>query len=213
MVNASRSLKEGSKASHRMTRFALLVMVPLAVVGGVRAVTWGAATLKTWADGDTLTAADLNGNFAALAAQQTPTAVLTNFNAAVAAGGSVSLGAISASAPKYDLRWMMQHAAAAAACAAASPVGDSGYQHVLLPKPSGVTCAAACAANTGGTYTQCRTSIAVGSILPTQAAQYTDILAENYNYGCNDSQSAYDEVKGQGLVPADPYTAYCCCYK
>jgi hypothetical protein len=180
------------------------------VLGGVRAVTWAAAQLKTWNDGDTLTAADLNGNFAALAAQQTPANVLAGFNAAVMAGGTATLGAVSAAAPKYDLRWMMQHAAAAGACAAASPVGDSGDGHVVLPKPVGVTCMAACAANTAGVYTSCRTSIAIGTILPTQAAAYTDVVAQDYNYGCGDSQSSYDEVMGQGLTTS--YTAYCCCY-
>jgi hypothetical protein len=43
-----------------------VIGVPLAVLGGVRAVTWAASTLKTWATGDTLTATDLNGNFTAL---------------------------------------------------------------------------------------------------------------------------------------------------
>lgn len=42
---------------------ALCVGVPLAVVVGANAVTW-AGTIKTWASGDTLTAADLNAAFA-----------------------------------------------------------------------------------------------------------------------------------------------------
>jgi len=46
------------------------------------------------------------------------------------------------------------------------------------------------------------------------AAAYTDVVAHNYNYGCADGQSAYDETMGQGLVvTTSPYTAYCCCYK
>jgi hypothetical protein len=192
-------------------RIAILIGVPLAVVGGVRAVTWAAVTLKVWTTGETLTAADLNANFAALAAGQAPDQVVAGFNAGVTAGGTVTLGAITAAAPKYDLRWAMQHAAAGAACAAASPVGDSGSNHVVLAKPTGVTCAAACAANTAGTFTLCRTSIAIGSIRPTQAALYTDVLALDYNYGCADSQSAYDEVSGQGI--SSSYTAYCCCYR
>jgi hypothetical protein len=48
------------------TRVGLLVGVPLAIVVGARAVSWAAVTLKAWNDGDTLTAADLNANFAAL---------------------------------------------------------------------------------------------------------------------------------------------------
>jgi hypothetical protein len=129
-------------------------------------------------------------------------------------GATVTLGAIKPVAPQFDLRWAMQHAAAAGACAAASPVGDSGLEHVVVPKPSGVTCAAACSANTGGTYTSCRTSIAIGSILPTQATSYSAVLAKNYNYPCTDNQAAYDETKGNGIDTnaGGPYSAYCCCY-
>jgi hypothetical protein len=192
-------------------RLALLIGIPLAVVGGVRAVSWAAASLKTWTTGEVLTAADLNGNFAALAAAQAPDQVVASFNAGVTAGAPVTLGAITAAAAQYDLRWMIQHASAAGACAAASPAGDSVADHVVLPKPAGVTCSAACAANTGGSYVSCRTSIAIGSVKPTQAASYTDVLARDYNYGCGDNQSAYDEVAGAGL--ASSYTAYCCCYR
>jgi hypothetical protein len=193
------SSKDGTRFSRWTTRAALLVLVPVAVLAGARAVTWAAAALHSWADGETLTAADLNANFAALAAEQTPAKVVENYNAGVAA------------AAQLDPRWMMQHAAAGAACAAASPVADSVADHVLLAKPGGVTCAAACAANTAGSYTNCRTSIAIGNVRTTPATAYTDVLARDYNYGCNDSQNAYDEVMGQGLNTS--YTAYCCCYR
>jgi hypothetical protein len=53
------------------------------------------------------------------------------------------------------------------------------------------------------------TSIAIGSVKATQATAYTDVLAQNYNYGCGDTQAAYDEVTGAGLTTS--YTAYCCC--
>jgi hypothetical protein len=56
---------DSSTPSISLTRIGLLVLVPLAVVLGVRAVAW-AVNLKTWSSGDTLTAADLNGNFAAI---------------------------------------------------------------------------------------------------------------------------------------------------
>jgi hypothetical protein len=202
-----------AKLSRAARRLAMLIAIPLAVVGGVHAVSWAAAQLKTWADGDTLTAADLNANFAALAAEQTPAKVVDNFNMGVTGGATVTLGAINPASAQYDLSWMIQHAAAAGACAAVSPAGDSGSQHVVVAKPAGVTCAAACAANTGGSYTTCRTSIAIGSVRRTQASAYTDVLANNYNYGCNDSQNLYDETKGQGLTAASYYTAYCCCFK
>lgn len=198
MLSNSSDHQSGRHSSKRMVRWAALFLgVPLAVLGGVHAVSWAAATLKTWNDGDTLTAADLNGNFAALAAGQTPAQILQSFNTATVGTAA-------------DLRWMIQHGAAGAACAAASPVGDSGSGHVVLPKPNGVTCTAACAANTGGNYASCRTSIAIGSILPTQATSYTDVVSQNYNYGCGDNQSAYDETMGKGLTTS--YTAYCCCY-
>jgi hypothetical protein len=59
----------GSWLSHRLTRVALVVSIPLALLGGVRAVGWTAAQLKVWNDGDTLSAADINGNFMALSTQ------------------------------------------------------------------------------------------------------------------------------------------------
>jgi hypothetical protein len=155
----------------------------------------------------------------AVAAGDTPQQVVTNFNAAVAGGAAVTLGAITPAAVQFDLRWMMQHAAVAAACAAASPTGDSPSGHVVLPKPAGVTCTAACAATTGGAFTNCRTGIAVGEILPTEAQAYTDIVSHDYNYGCGDNQSYFDEVLGDGLAadagahPSSFYTEYCCCYR
>jgi hypothetical protein len=192
---------------------ALLLGVPLAVVGGARTVSWAATTLKTWMTGDTLTAVDLNGNFKALADAQAPDQVVAAFNAGVTAGASVTLGAVAPSQAKFDLRWAMQHAAAAGACAAVSPAGDSPAGHVVMPRPNGVTCTAACAANTGGNYTTCRTGIAIGSVRMTQAALPTDVVSTNYNYGCGDTQN-FDETLGKGVPPDTTfYTEYCCCYR
>jgi hypothetical protein len=47
-------------------RLSILVAVFLALILGERAVLWAAAQLKSWQNGDLLTAADLNANFAAL---------------------------------------------------------------------------------------------------------------------------------------------------
>jgi hypothetical protein len=69
VVRTSEGRWSGAWLSHRATRAALVVAVPLALVGGVRAVSWAAAQIKAWSDGDTLSAADLNGNFTALASQ------------------------------------------------------------------------------------------------------------------------------------------------
>jgi hypothetical protein len=113
--------------------------------------------------------------------------------------------------PLQQLGWMMMHAAAAGACAAASPVGDSPWGHVVLPHEGGRSCASTCANRTGGNYTQCRTSIAIGGLRTSRATAYTDVVSTNYNYGCNDTQNAYDEVQNQGLFSS--YTAYCCCYR
>jgi hypothetical protein len=169
------------------------------VLGGARAVSLAANALKTWADGDTLTAADLNGNFAMLAAAQTP----AQLAAALTSGGAT------------DLRWAIQHAAAAGACAALSTPGDSPAGHIVLIKPAGVTCTNACMASPGGTYPKCRSGVAIGMIRTTQATATTDIVASDYNYGCGDTQN-FDETMGVGLTGTAPnliYTEYCCCYQ
>ena len=82
--------------------------------------------------------------------------------------------------------------------------------HVVIAKPSGVTCTAACAANTGGSFTSCRTSIAVGTIRMTQASSYTDILSHNYRYSCSSDQAAWDELQNMG-IDNNWKTAYGCC--
>jgi hypothetical protein len=139
----------------------------------------------------------------------TPAGVLERFNAASAEGMPVQLGPITWQI-QYDIGWALQHSAAAAACAASSPERDSSQHHIVLPKPSGSTCTQACASN-GAPFAACRTSIAIGQITLTKAAAYTDPVATNYNYGCGDGQSYYDEVASPGF-PAY-YTAYCCCYQ
>ena len=84
----------------------MLVIVPLAMVLGARAISWAAAQIKTWKTGDTLTADDLNATFAALNSPQT---VVDNFNAAVGGGAAVKLGAVTAAAPglpdRVTKRW------------------------------------------------------------------------------------------------------------
>jgi hypothetical protein len=110
-----------------------------------------------------------------------------------------------------DIAWLIQHGAANAGCAAASPVGDSSWHHIVIPHEAGKTCTNSCAQDTGADYTNCRTSIAIGSLLRTRATSYGEVVGRNYNYGCNDSQNSYDEVQSQGLTSS--YTAYCCCYR
>jgi hypothetical protein len=185
----------------------LLILGVTCFVGLTVAVVYAVVPV-TFADGNVLTAAQLNQNFTNLADGQAPAQVVANFNAAVGAGAAVTLGAINAAATQFDLRWAMQHAAAAGACAAASPQADSPSEHVVIVRPAGINCVAACAANTGGQFVTCRTQIAVGSILPTQAKAYTDVVSRNYNYSCSVANVG-DELSGFG----GPYTNYCCCYQ
>jgi hypothetical protein len=53
----------------RLSRGALIVLIPLALVVGVRSIGWTAAQLRAWNDGDVLKADDINGNFTALSTQ------------------------------------------------------------------------------------------------------------------------------------------------
>lgn len=215
------------------TRLSILAVFFAACVAGLAAL--AAAIPHNFVSGETLTADQLNRNFqdlemriaslepaldragvrlGALEKATAPAAIVESFNVAVADGASVRLGEIT-SPTRFDLGWRSQHAAAGGACAAGSEAGDSGSHHVVLVRPSGVTCTNACASNAPG-FPSCLTSVAIGQILPTQATAYTDVVATNYNYGCEDSQAAYDEVMGQGLMGqglSNTYTAYCCCYK
>ena len=59
-------MKGTSGPSRTQTRRWLWMTVPLAVLLGPSAVAWAQTILKTWAPGDTLTAEELNANFAAL---------------------------------------------------------------------------------------------------------------------------------------------------
>ena len=54
------------RLSSLRARVSILIAVFLAVIVGERAVLWAAAQLKSWQNGETLTAADLNANFTAL---------------------------------------------------------------------------------------------------------------------------------------------------
>jgi len=73
----------------RVKRWGLRIGIPLAVLVGGGAIAW-AAGLHTWANGDTLNATDLNGNFSNLQAQitalQTAPAPVVAINTTVSGG-------------------------------------------------------------------------------------------------------------------------------
>jgi hypothetical protein len=67
-----------------------LLGVPIAVLVGLRAIGWAALTLKTWNDGDTLTATDLNANFAAINAALSPDGGAVTVNPPLTGNGSAA---------------------------------------------------------------------------------------------------------------------------
>jgi hypothetical protein len=64
---------------------------PVAVLLGAAAIAWAGVTLKTWNDGDTLTAADLNANFAALNAALPKSSVYSVWGRTTCGGSDVVL--------------------------------------------------------------------------------------------------------------------------
>src|ERR1043165_5132543 len=87
--------------SRSLTRIGLLVGGPLSLCASVRVAAWAAAQLKTWTDGETLTAADLNANFAGLqaditAVQQTTVSVHGGtLNGLLNAEAGIKIGSVS----------------------------------------------------------------------------------------------------------------------
>src|SRR4051794_22992163 len=83
--------QESTKASRLVMRLVLLLAIPLALILGERALSWAAAQLKTFKDGDVLTADDLNAQLAALNTATRPDAQ---------PGGSVATAGASCAALK-----------------------------------------------------------------------------------------------------------------
>jgi hypothetical protein len=69
-------------------------------------------------------------------------------------------------------------------------------------------CTAACATY-APEYPSCQTSVAIGRISLSQAVPYSDVVATNFRYTCDDNQPL-EEVLAQEFSTS--YTAYCCCY-
>ncbi len=112
----------------------------------------------------------------------------------------------------FEIGWALMHSAASSACLALSPVGDSGWAHIVLPRATDTSCSTQCAGNAAG-YTKCRAAVAVGSLRSTQATTNSDVVGWNYNYPCDNVNNGGDEARGQGLSEAGgTYAAYCCCY-
>jgi hypothetical protein len=132
----------------------------------------------------------------------TETQVLAKFNSAVQAGGKVALGSVSYSDPKYDPRWQLAHSIALGVCVSAGGI-------VVFPDPQGITCAAACAANTGGNYKNCDAMVRVVTTTTFKPQTYGDQLGYAYKYSCTDINKADDPV-APTAQPNGP--GYCCCH-
>lgn len=105
---------KGRIPSRRFTRIGLMIGVPFAIVGGVQAAGWAAAHLKTWVDGETLTAADLNANFAAM--QSAITGIFSSMPGGSAATAGTSCTALRiAGITRSGAYWIINPAAADAA--------------------------------------------------------------------------------------------------
>lgn len=110
---------------------------------------------------------------------------------------------------KEDTVLTATHAAAGGACLAlADPVSRSA--HITIPRRARETCASACGTHPGN-YPNCRGMVAIGRILTGRSTNHTEAVNINYRYKCNDTQDAYDEVRGDDK--RGQYTAYCCCYR
>ncbi|WP_299693528.1 hypothetical protein [uncultured Tateyamaria sp.] len=110
---------------------------------------------------------------------------------------------------KEDTVLTATHAAAGGACLALAPP-VSGAAHITIPRRARETCANACGTHPGN-YPNCRGMVAIGRILTGRSTSHTEAVNINYRYKCNDTQDAYDEVRGDDK--RGQYTAYCCCYR
>ncbi len=143
-----------------------------------------------------LNAADLNGNFVALAAGQSPAQIWESLNMATVGTAA-------------DLRWMINTAPLAPLCCSVSPVGDSGSGHVAPPKPNGVTCTVQPAPPTPAATTPvAERTIAIGSILPLQVTVATRMSSAT----TTTTVVMIRKRLRRDLGLTTSYTAYCCCY-
>lgn len=113
-------IAKGRMPSRRFTRIGLLVGVPLAIVGSVQAVGWASAQWKTWVDGETLTAADLNANFAAL--QSAITGIFSTMPGGSAQTAGASCTALRAAGITQSGAYWVNNPASADAAQVAKPV-------------------------------------------------------------------------------------------
>ena len=104
--------------------------------------------------------------------------------------------------------WALNHAAAAAACVAISPVNYSKRAHVMIPREFQKSCKDSCRLETKRVYTECLASIAIGGIVKERASEDGQVLAAYYKYDCNQTDNGNDEAKTKTVA----YNAYCCCH-
>lgn len=113
-----------------------------------------------------------------------------------------------AGSSKDNVIWTAIHAASGAACAAIVDSSLSSSAHITIPREASRTCAQSCGSVSD--YTGCAGMVAIGRVMPVKATEYGKLVNTHYRYKCDDTQNAYDEVRGDASVG---YTAYCCCYK
>ncbi|HVV86952.1 MAG TPA: hypothetical protein VHE35_28130 [Kofleriaceae bacterium] len=130
-------------------------------------------------------------------------------------GGTLEIGRVTFTNAHTDLRWAMQHAAAASACSAYYNVNNTPLVDVVIAKPGGGSCTNACRDNTpttSGIAFTCAIGVGVGAIRLDEASGYTDLMSTYTRFTCNDTSIFSDELNGGGLTDPSAYTAYCCCY-
>jgi hypothetical protein len=111
---------KGRIPSRRFTRIGLMIGVPLAIIGGAQAAGFAAAAIKTWVDGETLTAADLNANFAAL--QTAITGVFSTMPGGSAQTAGASCAALRTAGITQSGQYWVNNPASADAAQVAKPV-------------------------------------------------------------------------------------------
>jgi hypothetical protein len=105
-----------------------------------------------------------------------------------------------------DTKWMMIHAAAAAACAS----NGKASRRIVLPKPKTQSCASACSKNVtdGGAMCDKAASVGLGDLDRRNNARPIEV-------DCNDPVGDGDEVLSRSIGGPESSArfTYCCCFR